>query len=242
MEHICLNCSEISSKRFCPNCGQKTDTHRITFRNFIAHDLLHGTFHLERGILFTLREAFLRPGQAALDYISGKRVRYYNVFYLCLIMVGLIALLMHFNGVARKQTQSMTELLEFLKHHVKFIVLGIVPIFALNAKLVFRKLKLNFAEHFIVSGMGLLGILLFVLVWQCLNTLVRLDWVAVVFRLFILFFPAWTYYNAVRKLYKFPGYFWRMAVFYLLLFIEILLFFGLTIFFVTSESNLIINS
>lgn len=79
-----MNCSEPVSKKFCPNCGQKTDTHRITFKHFILHDILHGVWHFERGILFTLKEAIIRPGNAALDYISGKRVRYYNVFYLIL--------------------------------------------------------------------------------------------------------------------------------------------------------------
>src|SRR5690606_2344353 len=75
------------------------DTHRITFKNFIFHDVLHGTFHIERGILFTTKQALIRPGKAALDYISGKRRRYYNVFYLILITIGLIIFLRHFNDV-----------------------------------------------------------------------------------------------------------------------------------------------
>ena len=37
----------------------------------------------------------LRPGQAALDYISGKRVKYYNVFYLSLLVLAVNILLLH---------------------------------------------------------------------------------------------------------------------------------------------------
>lgn len=59
------------------------------------HDLLHGIWHLEKGILFTIKETFMRPGQAALDYITGKRIRYYNVFYLSLLVIALNLLLSH---------------------------------------------------------------------------------------------------------------------------------------------------
>src|SRR5690606_21269807 len=76
----CLNCGKQLTDKFCSGCGQKSDTHRISFKHFIAHDVLHGTFHIEKGILFTAKEALVRPGKAALDYIAGKRIKYYNVF------------------------------------------------------------------------------------------------------------------------------------------------------------------
>ena len=85
----CLNCNTEIENNFCSNCGQKTDTHRITLKHFLMHDLLHGIWHLEKGILFTIKETFMRPGQAALDYITGKRIRYYNVFYLSLLVLAL---------------------------------------------------------------------------------------------------------------------------------------------------------
>ncbi len=95
----CLNCENELVGNYCYGCGQKADTHRITFRHFIFHDLLHGTFHFEKGMLFTGKQALLRPGRAALDYISGKRIRFYNVFYLILITIGLIIFLHHFYDV-----------------------------------------------------------------------------------------------------------------------------------------------
>src|SRR5690606_36523782 len=96
MSPICLNCQQPASGKYCSNFGQKTDTHRITLKHFLAHDLLHGFWHLDRGILFTVKEAIVRPGKAALDYISGKRVRYYNVFYLSLLLIALNVVLWHF--------------------------------------------------------------------------------------------------------------------------------------------------
>lgn|SRR5690606_15754543 len=92
----CLNCGKEVSDRYCSGCGQKTDTHRITIKNFIFHDVLHGTFHLEKGIFFTAKEALVRPGKAALDYIAGKRIKYYNVFLLILITIGVTLFVKHF--------------------------------------------------------------------------------------------------------------------------------------------------
>ena len=95
----CLNCGKELVDKFCSGCGQKADTHRISFANFVSHDVLHGAFHLEKGILYTARHALTRPGKAALDYISGKRKRYYNVFYLILITLGLLVFIRHLSEV-----------------------------------------------------------------------------------------------------------------------------------------------
>lgn len=84
----CLNCDTPLGGKFCYECGQKSDTHRITARHFIFHDLVHGVWHLDKGLLFTLKETFTRPGYAAMDYINGKRVRYYNIFYLMILVLG----------------------------------------------------------------------------------------------------------------------------------------------------------
>lgn len=42
MDHStkCLNCNNEIIGKFCHHCGQKTDTHRITAKHFVIHDLL----------------------------------------------------------------------------------------------------------------------------------------------------------------------------------------------------------
>lgn len=93
----CLNCTTEIDGKFCSECGQKSDTHRITAKHFFMHDLLHGVLHVDKGIPFTLKQLFIRPGFAARDYISGKRVQYYNVFYLMFIVLGLIIIVTNRN-------------------------------------------------------------------------------------------------------------------------------------------------
>lgn len=227
----CLNCGESINNRFCPGCGQKAATHRITVPHFITHDLVHGVWHLDRGILFTIKEAIIRPGQAALDYISGKRIRYYNVFYLCLLLIGLNALLIHFIRPYRPVeylNQEGNSLFGFLSTHAKLLVFAIVPVLAINAKIFFRRLKLNFAEHFIVAGMCLIGIIISSIIWYFFDfggeafssDFLGIFEVALI--LILLLFPVWTYWNVTRSFYSRAGRAWRVAVFYMVLLLELI--------------------
>lgn len=170
--NICLNCEHPINSKFCPHCGQKTDTHRITFKHFIFHDILHGMWHFEKGILFTAKESLIRPGKAALDYISGKRIRYYNVFYLTLLLIGLNILVNHFQNQlshyyfnTRLHPETDTaggKMDDFLGTYSKLIIFSFIPLFTVNSFLIFRRRKLNFSEHFIISGMMFLGVMIIV--------------------------------------------------------------------------------
>lgn len=233
--HHCLNCNEPVPKAFCPNCGQKSDTHRITVKHFVFHDIVHGVWHFERGILFTLKESLVRPGQAALDYISGKRIRYYNVFYLSLLIIALNVLLLHlYDGLKSPTTFEQPQkdtynVAKFFTENVKVILFSIVPVLGLIAFIIFRRLKLNIAEHFIVGGICLLGMLQLTVLFCFVNFLTEQFYWTIfgILEVFIFFliplFPIWTYYDLIRKTYSRWGTFWRILVFYLLVFIVIIL-------------------
>jgi hypothetical protein len=239
----CLNCGKELTDKYCSGCGQKADTHRITFKNFVFHDLLHGTFHLERGIFFTAKEALIRPGKAALDYIAGKRKRYYNVFLLILLAAGLLLFVRHFYigtlmgepieedySHLNQASQTMSKL---VAQKGKIIILLFVPLAALNSLLLFRRKKLNYPEHAILSGMILLGMILFSLfgnLFFYLNVILPFsDAVAsaasmtVVVLTFI--YIGFAYINAFASDYTKLGMLWRILMFYLLILFEILVLF-----------------
>lgn len=253
-KHHCLNCNEPISKKFCPNCGQKTDIHKITIKHFILHDILHGVWHFEKGIVFTLKEALIRPGQAALDYIGGKRVRYYNVFYLSLLMIGLQLLLIHFYDNFRdlepknNEQSSVLDMSKFFTENIKIILFSIVPLLALNAIIVFRRLQLNLAEHLILAGISLLGMIELSVLFSFVNFLNEKTsfFIIGVFEVVIFFciivFPIWSYYNAIKNKYTFLGKTWRLLVFYLLVFFQIIIIMSIIITRLTNgESNFYIN-
>jgi len=165
---VCLNCNEAVERNYCSNCGQKTDTHRITLKHFLFHDVIHGVWHLDRGILFTLKQAIARPGKAALEYIEGKRIPYYNVFYLILLLTGLgifiesiyLKASAKFISYIPPDPNATNATLDFLAKHAKFFLLLAIPVFALNSYILFNRRKFLYSEHLIIFGMFFLGIII----------------------------------------------------------------------------------
>ncbi|MBB4805409.1 uncharacterized membrane protein (DUF485 family) [Chryseobacterium defluvii] len=231
----CLNCEKELTDKFCAGCGQKADTHRISFRHFILHDLLHGTFHIDKGILFTAKQALIRPGKAALDYISGKRIRYYNIFYLTLIIIGVMIFFRHVDELiygrvsetANKTyiNEASKKINEFIAQNNKFIIFLFVPLGALNSFILFRRKKLNLSEHAIISGMILLGILLlqtFINIYFNFNHLVGLSNSVASFiaTVGLFFYVGYGYYNAFNNDYSKLGISYRIVLFFMLLGLE----------------------
>jgi len=248
----CLNCEKELTDQYCSGCGQKSDTHRITFKNFIFHDVLHGTFHIERGILFTAKQALIRPGKAALDYIAGKRKRYYNVFYLILLTLALLLFLRHFyDALLHMQGEAFTPtnedaankaLDDIYAQKSKFLIFLSVPFAALNSFLLFRRKKLNLSEHSIIAGMILLGILLlstFGHLLFYLNLVVAFsaafaNGVSLIITILCTFHIGYGLYNAFSADYSKWGIAYRIVLFFVFLGLEMFLLFLLLIGIVTN--------
>jgi len=241
-KNYCLNCNAHLSGKYCSNCGQKSDTHRISFKHFITHDVLHGTFHIERGMLYTAKQAIVRPGKAALEYIAGKRVVYYNVFYFILLLIGLNIFLKHYyDGWAVKLYGHQTgpamnkageKIDYFLSAYNKLIIFSFVPLTALNSYLIFKRRKLNFSEHCMVSGILLLGILILFTLRTLLSYLDFSPFLEPVGEIFYFVIPVFMlayiifgYYGAFRNDYTLGGFALRMFVFFILFFVAFLLLF-----------------
>ncbi|WP_051224270.1 DUF3667 domain-containing protein [Flavobacterium tegetincola] len=235
----CLNCDTVAEGKFCSNCGQKTDTHRITAKHFFMHDLLHGVWHIEKGILFTIKQALIRPGTAALEYISGKRIKYYNVFYLILVIIGLTLLVNnlydkmqfdYFNikneGATSVQGKNIDK---FLGDYAKLIIYAFVPLFAFNSFLLFKRKKLNFSEHLIIAGMIFLGVIFINFLFELLYFTDFLNYIDGLSSMFYILTPLTiliyfiaNYYRTFRKEYLAGRTVFKLVLFLLLLLMEIL--------------------
>lgn len=91
----CANCGraiEGADQRFCPVCGQPTPMHRIDW-HFMAHELEHSVLHMDRGILYSIRELMLRPGRLMRDYLEGRRARQAKPFLLLMVTAAAVVFL-----------------------------------------------------------------------------------------------------------------------------------------------------
>jgi hypothetical protein len=72
----CLNCNtELGTGNFCSQCGQSASVGRINGKT-MWDEFLRVFMNIDKGLFYTLRQIFTRPGYGALEFIQGKRIRY----------------------------------------------------------------------------------------------------------------------------------------------------------------------
>lgn len=84
--YVCVNCGESFDGRYCPRCGQKGDTRRLTLHNVLSNALDvwgAGNRSMPRNIIHLL----LRPGYMIADYLRGHRQPFFPPFKMLFIFV-----------------------------------------------------------------------------------------------------------------------------------------------------------
>ncbi len=87
----CLNCQTTFSGWFCPDCGQKAQTKRLTTLTVI-HDFIDALSDSDRGFLKTCIDLSQHPGNMLKDYLAGKRKRYLSAGKYTFLFVVLFTL------------------------------------------------------------------------------------------------------------------------------------------------------
>lgn len=173
--HFCLNCDREIFENYCPNCGQKSSVHRYSLKHFIEHDLIHGLWHVDNGIFFTIKELFTRPGNSIREFINGKRVGYFSFVTLLLLILGFSHFLGEYSQVKiaelmpESSRETMNQLEEFMSRHPKSTLFMTIPFYSIFSFLWFRKSKLNLTEHFVLNSYKTIGESLIILLFTIMT-------------------------------------------------------------------------
>ena len=168
----CLNCNTQFEGNFCYNCGQSGSVTKMDFHS-LWHDIQHGMFHFDKGILFSLKQLVIRPGNAAREYIDGKRVRHFKPISLVIILATFYGFMYHYSGInlylddlkepvkieGGKNPEKLAELInkmpkinEWIGTHYAIASLGSLLFFSLGSFLAFRKAGYNLVEHVVLNA------------------------------------------------------------------------------------------
>ncbi|MBJ2124119.1 DUF3667 domain-containing protein [Flavobacterium sp. IB48] len=155
MEIICKNCHQIFKGHYCNNCGQAAETHKIN-AHFLWHDIQHGLLHFDKGILYSLKQLFTRPGHSIREFIEGKRVHHFKPLSLVVVLATLYGLLYHYfhiNTFEAAKTSNIDSdyINEWFATHFSWVTVGSIPIYTIGTYLVFRKQGYNFVELFVLN-------------------------------------------------------------------------------------------
>lgn len=174
-EKYCLNCGKKLKDNFCSRCGQTAHTSRISFSH-LAEELQYGLFHINKGLIYTIKELLLSPGETVKNYLAGKRVRYSKPFIFLIVCGVIYSLVFHFfhffpmeeMNKYRFENNIILEyvpLYELYANHYSLMLLLLTPFYAFFSYLLFYKRGYNYVEHLVllsyVSGARIIILLLF---------------------------------------------------------------------------------
>jgi len=193
----CKNCSAYYTGNYCPQCGQPADTHAINAHYFL-HDIPHSIFHVDKGLLYTLRALFTRPGKMLKEYLAGKRVKHFRPFgyvvimsTICTLLIkwiekGMISLYQQYNPDHQVSVHH-----SFFDQYISLLIFILIPVLSLVTWLCFRKKQYNYWEHFLANtymAAQLNVILLLIKLYSLLKLLITHELAGVNFTFFMVIF------------------------------------------------------
>lgn len=163
MKQVCKNCGNHFSGLYCNHCGQKV-AHRLDTRH-ILHETVHVFTHADKGIFALIPAILFRPGLTALDYVQGKRKRYFSIFQYLVIIVGIATFIVaktHWieeagpvvggRGATTSEAAAVQkEVVDLVRHYFNLFLFVLIPVFAFFSWLLFRSKGYNYAENFVLQ-------------------------------------------------------------------------------------------
>lgn len=155
MMTVCKNCTVQFHGNYCYNCGQPANTRDFTFA-YLWESVLH-IFHVEKGLFFTIKALFTRPGYAIREYIEGKRVQYIKPLVFLFLMTVIYDVLyrggvmLHWIPKGDEETHGLWKILDFLGQG-GYGAIAVCFIFSVFARIAFWKSDFNYIQHVIVNA------------------------------------------------------------------------------------------
>jgi hypothetical protein len=149
---ICKNCNQEFEGNFCSNCGQSSATHKLNI-HFIWHDVQHGLFHFDKGMYYSAKELYLRPGHSIREFIEGKRIKHFGPISLVIVLATIYGLLYHsFNINLFTDTPKLKlDMNNWMAKHYSWLNLATIPLYTTGTYLSFRHQGYNFIEYFVLN-------------------------------------------------------------------------------------------
>ena len=191
--------------------------------HFLWHDIQHGLLHFDKGILFTSKELFTRPGSSIREFIEGKRVSHFKPISLIIVLATVYGILYHYfhikllkigmtggiidgwnsGNTKAEAALDINKINEWLATHYSWTALLLLPFYALGSFLAFRKSDYNYTEHLILNafltGQRLLVHIAFLPLLYLYNDTTTLANISIIIDIVCLALLAWGYIQFFRQ-------------------------------------------
>lgn len=174
----CQSCNHEMSGKYCSNCGRSAQLIRIN-GHYIVHEIEH-VLHFEKGILYTIKELLLRPGESVKNFISKDRSRLVKPIIFIIVTSLIYSIVNQFFHIEdgyisynEANTSTTGVMLQWVKNHYGYGNIIMAIFIALFIKIFFKKYGYNFFEILIllcfVMGMAMLFFTVFALIEGLIN-------------------------------------------------------------------------
>ena len=156
----CLNCAAPVPERYCGRCGQDAHhTHRLTMAHML-HDIPHSVWHVDKGILYSIRTIITRPGRTIRAYLAGQRIDHFRPLSLLLVVTGVYAFLLSVlhidmypprpDFMPEAAWQMQKSMMGPVFKYMSWYYVALVPMLAAFARLFLRRGGYNYAECLVI--------------------------------------------------------------------------------------------
>ena len=189
---ICKNCANKVVSNFCSFCGQANHTKRID-AHYIIHDIPHSVFHVDKGLPYTFIQLTTNPGKALLEYLKGKRVKFFKPFAYVIILSTISSLFLKLftNEISIKQQNNFITILSKYPSLLIFILIPVVSIISW----IIIKSKLNYWEHFVIHTYLAAQINVILIIMNLISLVSTLNSIDLVIKLILFNFIFMTYHG-----------------------------------------------
>lgn len=143
------------NEEFCSNCKQNVKPKRID-GHYILHEIEH-VLHFERGILYTIRELLIRPGENIRHFISENRSRLVKPVIFIIVTSLIYTLINHFfhieDGYMKiddVKDSPLHSINSWVQSHYGYSNIIMGGFIAFWLKIFFKKYDYNFFEILIL--------------------------------------------------------------------------------------------
>lgn len=167
---LCRNCGHEIDHNYCPACGQRTTTDRLTWASlaesvsstFIGDEAygLRG-INMRKGAVMTWLAILCRPYRSIAEFIQGHRRKYFNPVAILLMLSTFYAVVFALVGKTLTPTAEQGQPLfvwlvcsyyDYAKLHPAANMLLTLPFYALALKTLFRKRSdLKYVEYLYIG-------------------------------------------------------------------------------------------
>jgi Protein of unknown function (DUF3667) len=159
----CLNCHHRLAGPHCHHCGQAARTPVRLTAHHLLHEIPHSLFHVDHGVIYTIREMLLRPGPSIKRYMAGERKPFFSPLSLLLLVGGISAFLfsklhimpfdMQQPGVSPKVQQVQQQIMTLIQKYQAWFSILLLPISASVATPLLRRATgYNWTEQLVAAG------------------------------------------------------------------------------------------